>query len=140
VSDLAYYAGLLEDRERIRAFLDAIAATVRPGDVVLEIGGGLGTYALAAKQRGAREVVAVDTNPLVLAHARELGVERAGVKLVESPVERLQLAEPADVVIFEDYGSFGTTARLRSIFEAAARLSKPTHGWVPLSSSAQVRT
>jgi hypothetical protein len=67
----------------------------------------------------------------VLAHARELGVERAGVKLVESPVERMALGEAADVVIFEDYGSFGYTARLRSIFEAASKLAKPGVRHIP---------
>ena len=70
-----YYADLLRDRRRIDAFLQAIAAVVRPGDHVLDVGSGLGTFARAAARAGARRVTAIEADPTAAALARELGLD-----------------------------------------------------------------
>jgi SAM-dependent methyltransferase len=131
MSSVEYYLGLLDDRERIRRFGESIAATVKPGDVVLEVGCGLGTYAIAAANAGAATVIAVDLNPIAIAMARELGAEKAGVTLVEGRVESLTLENPASVVIFEDFGSFAHTRGLRTLFDAVHRLASPAARYVP---------
>jgi protein arginine N-methyltransferase 1 len=54
------YDAMFADPVRTRAYLDAIAATVRPDDVVVEIGTGVGYFAVAAARAGARHVYAIE--------------------------------------------------------------------------------
>jgi protein arginine N-methyltransferase 1 len=135
MNSVEYYVSLLEDRPRISAVLSAIAREVRPGDRVVEIGCGIGTYALAALRAGAAHVTAIDRNPTALALARELGVARAGgdrLSLIEGPADAVELDSRADVVIFEDYGGFGHAAGLRSLLDhVRRRLAKPDARYIP---------
>ncbi len=137
MSDLGYYVSLLEDRRRVDAFARAIRTVVRPGDHVLEVGCGLGTYALMAVQAGAARVTAIDQNPVAIALARELGVERLGegrLRLIEAPAELVRLEHPADVVIFEDFGSLGFRQGYRGLLEhVRTRLARPGARYVPES-------
>ncbi|HLH28937.1 MAG TPA: class I SAM-dependent methyltransferase, partial [Acidimicrobiales bacterium] len=130
-----YYVSLLEDRPRISAVLSAVSRAVRPGDRVVEVGCGVGTYALAALRAGAAHVTAIDRNPVALALARELGVARAGgdrLTLLEGPAESVELEPPADVVIFEDYGGLGHSPGLRSLLDHVhRRLAAPGARYVP---------
>ncbi|HZE99698.1 MAG TPA: class I SAM-dependent methyltransferase [Planctomycetota bacterium] len=130
-----YYVSLLEDRDRIATVLKAIARTVRPGDVVVEVGCGIGTYALAALRAGAGHVTAIDANPAALAFARELGVAREGgerLTLIEASAEAVELPRRADVVIFEDYGGLGHSPGLRTLLDhVRERLAAPGARYLP---------
>jgi SAM-dependent methyltransferase len=135
VSNLGYYVGLLEDHRRIGAFARAIQAVVGPEDHVLEIGCGVGTYSLLAARAGARRVTAVDQDAVAIALAREIGVERLSkgrITLVEAPIEAVTLDEPADVVLFEDFGSIVFRQGLRALMERVRmHLAKPGARWIP---------
>ena len=98
-----YHHTMLADRHRCRAFEEAIARVVRPGDVVFEAGAGTGLLSYFAARR-ARKVYAVEADPSVAALGRAL-IQRNGL---EGRVEyRHGLAqeqlppEPVDVVIGE---------------------------------------
>ena len=55
-----YYVSLLRDPYRIEQFRLAIQEVVQPGDLVAEVGSGLGTFAFFAAEAGAGKVYAID--------------------------------------------------------------------------------
>lgn len=67
---LADYLEMLRDPRRVNAYRDAIAATVKPGDYVIELGAGFGYFSVLAAQAGAARVDAVDLHPVVHLAAR----------------------------------------------------------------------
>lgn len=79
-----------------RGVLRRLQATVRPGDLVLDMGTGSAVLAIAAAALGARRVLAVDHDPDALINARE-NLERNGcadvVALECSAVDRLWLED-----------------------------------------------
>jgi SAM-dependent methyltransferase len=102
---LQQYRQLIDDPVRLGAFQRAIAEVVRPGDVVADVGCGLGTYAVFAARAGARRVFAVDDSPIVEV-AREVVAANNHddvVEVVAGYSTALTPPEPCDVVIFEDY-------------------------------------
>lgn len=74
---LAQYLSMVLDEARWGAYRRAVAATVRPGDVVLDLGAGPGAVTGLALEAGAAHVYAVDLNPSVKL-LREI-VQRSGV-------------------------------------------------------------
>jgi hypothetical protein len=104
-----YYRDLLRQKERIEAFQRAVKAVVRPGDRVLEVGTGLGTFALFAADAGAGRVWAVDGHPII--HLAKTIGKAAGyddrVRFMRGWIPHVSIPEPCDVFIFE-----GLPARL----------------------------
>jgi protein arginine N-methyltransferase 1 len=107
VTDVKYYRDLLAQRQRIEAFRRAIVAVVRPGDRVLDLGTGLGTFAFFAADAGAEIVWAVDGDPIVhVAKAiGRLNEYEGRVQFLRGWLPELELPAPADVIIFEDFPS-----------------------------------
>jgi type II protein arginine methyltransferase len=63
---------MLNDTQRNDALLKSIAAAVRPGDHVLDIGSGTGLLAMAAAQSGAARVTTCEANPVLAEIARQV--------------------------------------------------------------------
>ncbi len=100
-----YYRRLLGQPERIEAFRQAIREVVRPGERVLDVGCGLGTFAFFAADAGAGRVWAVDGDPIVHV-ARTLGRVNGyadRVAFLRGWLPELRVPQAADVVIFEDF-------------------------------------
>lgn len=95
----------------------AIAAVVRQGDVVVEVGTGLGTYAIMAVQAGAARVYAIEPGRIADLTARVLaandGEDR--VRLLRGRVEEVRLPEQADVLITEDFAPWFFDRHLHEI-------------------------
>lgn len=99
------YASMLRQGPRIDAFRAAIEREVEPGMSVLDLGTGLGTYAMFAARAGAGRVVAVDSSDVVLlarSLARENGLADR-IEFLQARAPEGLLDERWDLVVFEDY-------------------------------------
>lgn len=115
------YGQMAADGVRIDAYARAIAKTVKPGQVVVDLGSGTGIAALLALRAGARRVHAIDINPAVWL-ARDLGAENgAAERLVvhHGSSFEVDLPERADVVIADCRGSFPLYGKNLALLEDA---------------------
>ncbi len=119
---LAYHQKMLGDARRNRAFHKALAARVRPGTTVLDLGAGTGVWAVAAARLGAKRVVAVEREvvlvPVIQALAREAGVADR-VEVVRGDARRVTLRREFDVIVGELVGNEAFDEALVPIFERA---------------------
>ncbi len=130
---------MLADQARNQAYARAIAAKVRPGDVVLDIGCGAGLTAMLAARAGAKHVYTCEQQPLIARAARRV-IAQNGLsdritvinKWSHDIVIGLDMAEPADVVVSEivDTVLLGEGA-LATLTHAMAALAKPGARAVP---------
>lgn len=113
--DILYYRRMLADRGRLRAFHRAIRKTVQPGDVVVEIGAGVGTYSFFAAKAGARRVYAIEADPDICRLAECLAEQNGlsdKIRFLRGYSTDIELPERADVAIFEDFTGFFLSSAL----------------------------
>src|SRR4029453_11588483 len=99
----------LEDDMRLTAFAQAISSTVRPGDVVVDLGCGTGILGLLACRAGAARVYAIDAGGMaeiarVIAAANGLADR---IAIINGHSQQVSLPERADVVLCDQIGHFG---------------------------------
>jgi precorrin-6B methylase 2 len=126
---------MLADAARNRAFYEALRRRVGPGSVVLDIGAGPGVWAIAAARLGAKRVVAIDSNELLLGVikrlARECGVGDR-VRPVFGYSTQAQLDKEFDVVVSETIGWDGFDENIVGIMaDARRRFLKPGGALIP---------
>jgi hypothetical protein len=104
---LPVHVSMINDRDRTSAFLSAIRQTVQPGDIVLEIGTGVGLLAIAAAQSGARHVYAIEATGIAdVARAMfEANGVADRVTLLTGWSTQIDLPEKANVLIAELIGN-----------------------------------
>lgn len=124
------------DRVRTELFAEAIRRTVKPGDVVLDVGTGSGVLALLAAKAGARRVFAVergDAHLLARRHVEENGLADV-VEVLHVDLKDVDaLPEQPDVIVSEMLGHFAPDEALHPIFQRAKALSKPDARMIPCS-------
>ena len=106
---LDYHLSMLLDEARMESFRRAIDATVRPGDVVLDIGAGTGVLSFMACQAGASRVYAVEGGP-VIEVARQLAQQNGfddRVVFINDWSTNVDLPDLADVLVSETIGNAG---------------------------------
>lgn len=134
---LAYHQGLLADARRNRAFQRALAARVRPGHTVLDIGAGTGIWAVVAARLGARRVVAVEREPVLRPVVERLAEENGvgdRVEVLTADARRVELPRGFDVVVSETVGSEGFEEGIIALLERARRkFLRPRGSLVPES-------
>ena len=132
--DLADYATMVNDPVRGPAYLRAVRETVRPGDIVADIGAGPGVLGVYAAMLGARRVFLIEPDASVAA-ARALAEENGvsdRVEIIMAPSREVTLPELADVIVSDMRGVlplFGT--HLLSIADARERLLAFAGRFVP---------
>jgi SAM-dependent methyltransferase len=132
--DLSYYQDLLLQETRLGAFRRAIAAVVRPGDRVLDVGAGVGTYAFFAAEAGASAVWAVDRNPVIHVAADVARVNGLAdrVRCVRGVVPDTAPSEPVDVVIYEDFSPRLLDPRVWRLYrDLQQHCARPDARWIP---------
>ena len=112
---------MISDEARTTAFAHAIAESVKPGDVVIDVGAGTGILSLFAARAGARRVIAVERSGMAEL-ARELiahnGMQEQ-VEVFEGDAKDLVLDEKADVIVSEWLGHM---AYVENMFEVVRHI------------------
>lgn len=130
----AIHIQMLEDRERTGRFLRAIRETVRPGDVVVDLGTGSGVLAIAAAQAGARQVYALEATTIAETARRAFADNGVAdrILLIEGHSTQIQLPERADVLVSEIIGNEPLAERiLETTSDAVRRFLKPEARLIP---------
>jgi SAM-dependent methyltransferase len=105
---LRIHAMMLSDSIRSEAYRRAIESSVRPGDVVIDVGTGTGILALFAAQAGAKRVYAIEPTGITelarqIAHRNGLD---ARIQFVRANAEEADIPEKADCIVSEWLGVF----------------------------------
>ncbi|MDQ3169834.1 MAG: 50S ribosomal protein L11 methyltransferase [Acidobacteriota bacterium] len=148
---LEEHRAYLADRPRVEALRRAIHATVRPGDVVLDLGCGTGVLGLIACEAGASRVYAVDDGGMIEIARAIAQASGYGPRIIHVPGHstKIDLPERPGVLVFDQIGSFGFDAGLleyaldarRRLLQPGARVMPgPVTVHVALASSAEIRS
>jgi len=131
---LEVHRELLLDEVRTKAYRDAIRQLVTPQTVVLDLGAGSGILSFFACEAGARRVFAVDATHSADAAAflsRHLGYSDR-MQVFHEHSTKVELPEPADLLVTETLGPFGFDEHiLSSVIDARARLLRPGAAIIP---------
>ena len=133
-ADPVEHARMLHDERRTGDYLAALAAAVRPDDVVLDIGTGSGVLALAAARAGARRVYAVEASDIAEVAERVFAVNGGGdqVTLLPGWSRLTELPEQADLLVAEVIGNEPLEEEiLETMLDARRRLLKPGARMIP---------
>lgn len=128
------YARMVADRARMEAYAAALAAAVRPGAVVVDLGAGTGIFTLLACRLGAARVYAIEPDDAIQV-ARETVAAHGfaeRVEFVQALSTRASLPERADVVVSDLRGVLPPFGRhLAAVIDARERLLAPGGVLVP---------
>lgn len=134
IGSFDFHDSMLADTQRTESFLQAIKATVTPGDVVLDIGSGTGVLSMFAAMAGARIVYAVEREPII-GIAREIADANGlsdRIEFIEASSDQVDLPELADVVVSETIGNIGLDEGIMVwAADARKRLAKPGAVFIP---------
>lgn len=124
----------LSDQRRIEAYDHAIHSVVQPGSSILDLGSGTGIMGFLACRAGAALVYSVDDSGMIEV-ARQAAADNAFVdriRFINGFSTRIELPERVDVVVADQIGNFGVSARIVEYFaDARARFLKPEGVAIP---------
>jgi type I protein arginine methyltransferase len=130
---------MLADKARNRAFYQALEAKVRADSVVLDIGAGFGVWAITAAKLGAKRVVALDSNELLLGVIQQLSKECGVADRVQTICgysTTINLPREFDLVVSEIIGFDGFDEAIVAVMrDARRRFLKPAGLLIPESLS-----
>lgn len=131
---LADYGAMIAD-PRTAAYREALRRTVRPGDVVVDVGAGTGIFSLFACQFGASRVYAIEPSPLI-EFARRCAKQNGfadRIVFFEDRSKNVSLPERADVLVSDLRGSTPLIGEhLSTIIDARERFLKRGGAQIPL--------
>ena len=132
---LTDYCAMIADGVRTEAYQKALERAVTPESVVLDVGTGIGTFAILAIRYGARRVFAIepgDVMHLARRIAKDNGVADK-IEFIQDLSTRVSLPEPADVMISDLRAVTPLFQQhIPSIVDARNRLLKPGAVLIPM--------
>lgn len=131
-----YNLSMLTDHIRTEAYRHAILQTVKPAQVVLDLGCGSGILAFFACQAGAQRVYAIESEE-VIEMAKQVCLKNGfqdRIVFVNDLSFRVELPEQVDLLMTETMGTFGLDeGLLGSVIDARDRLLKKGGTIIPRS-------
>ncbi|MBK6749161.1 MAG: GNAT family N-acetyltransferase [Acidobacteria bacterium] len=120
---------LLRDEVRNRAFYAALERSVTADSAVLDIGSGVGVWAIAAAKLGAERAVAIDMDEMLVGLTRKLAAEHGvsdRVEVIWGNSFAVELGREFDIVVSETIGYLGYDEAIVEIMaDARERFLKP---------------
>src|SRR6266403_332948 len=128
---------LLLDKARCEAYREAIHRTVKPGDLIVDLGAGTGLLSFFALQAGARHVYAIEISDIADAAAELIAANgfQDRITLIRKSSWKAHLPERCDVLVTETLSTFcfDTENIIESVADARERFLKPGGRIVPES-------
>jgi protein arginine N-methyltransferase 1 len=136
-SELEFHAFCLTNTgSRLDRFAAAIAACIRPGDTVVDLGAGTGILSFLACRAGARRVYAIEAGQS-LEFARLLASHNGvldRIEFINKPSTQVVLPERVNAIVADIHDTFGLQARgLTSLMDARDRFLAPEGALIPYS-------
>ena len=129
------FGAMIADAGRFGAYAKAIAAAVRPGDTVAEIGCGPGVFSLLACRAGARRVFAIESDDSIQ-FARQLAAANGfadRIEFFQSDSRKTKLPERVNVIVSDIRGVLPLHDHaIPSLEDARQRLLAPGGIMIPL--------
>jgi protein arginine N-methyltransferase 1 len=132
---LTMHQVMLGDRVRLRAYDAALRQTVRPGDVVVDVGAGTLILSLLALRHGAFHVYAIEGSPTVAALACRIAERNkleGRVTIIQGDARTVGLPTSVDIIVSEMMGNLGPEEEMAEVVSAvASRHLKSTGRVIP---------
>jgi hypothetical protein len=119
---------MLDDVVRTQRYIMALQRTIRPGDVVLDIGTGTGVLAMAAARAGAKHVYAIEAGSIAEKAQEIVAINGFAhtITVLQGWSTSLEVRERADVLVTETLGSDPFNERIvETVLDARKRLLSP---------------
>jgi protein arginine N-methyltransferase 1 len=132
---LSGYAEMIADSVRVDAYARALRSVITPQSFVVEIGTGIGVFAVMARQMGARRVVAIEPSDAI-AVARLIANEndQSGIEFIQALAKDVTLSEQADVIVSDLRGVLPPfNGHFQSIIDARRRMLAPEGTLIPIA-------
>jgi protein arginine N-methyltransferase 1 len=138
-AEIEVHRTMICDRVRTEAFQRAIAATVRPGDVVLDVGAGSGILSMFAARAEAARVYAVERTTVAVMAQELIAANGLAdvIRVIQGDMMDIELPERVDVIVSEWLGGFGIDeGMLPPVIAARERWLEPGGAMIPRSVTA----
>jgi protein arginine N-methyltransferase 1 len=131
---ISSYGLMLSDKVRVSAYAEALRRTVTPEAIVLDLGSGVGIFALLACRLGARRVYGIERQDVVALSKRIADANALSdrIEFIQGTSTDVRLPETADIVISDMRGVLPLfESHVPSIIDARSRFLSPGGTLIP---------
>jgi protein arginine N-methyltransferase 1 len=123
--NISDYGRMIADQVRMKHYVEALRRSVKPGDLVIDLGAGTGIFALLACRFGARRVYAIEPGDAIHV-AREIAASNGladRIEFIQDYSTKVTLPEKAQVIVSDLRGILPLFSHhLKALADARERL------------------